>query len=100
MAYFQFSKLNKKEITTVFYTPILDIRGFYIDYTVSQFFDLSKYRFFQNDYESRPEGTAYMHGIYYEFWDFFSDFYAKTGSNTLTSQWPTDLQKLAQPPSN
>ena len=58
------------------------------------------YRFFQNDYESRPEGTAYMHGIYYEFWDFFSDFYAKTGSNTLTSQWPTDLQKLAQPPSN
>ena len=48
---FQFSKLNKKEITTVFYTPILDIRGFYIDYTVSQFFDLSKYRFFQNDTE-------------------------------------------------
>lgn len=48
---FQFSKLNKKEITTIFYTPILDIRGFYIDYTVSQFFDLSKYRFFQNDTE-------------------------------------------------
>lgn len=58
------------------------------------------YRFFQNDYESRPENTAYMHGIYYEFWEFFYDFYKKTGSNTLTTQWPTDLKKLAQPPSS
>ena len=58
------------------------------------------YRFFQNDYESRPEDTAYMHGIYYEFWEFFSNFYKKSGSNTLTSQWPMDLQKLAQPPSS
>ncbi len=58
------------------------------------------YRFFQNDYESRPENTAYMHGIYYEFWELFSNFYKKSGSNTLTSQWPMDLQKLAQPPSS
>ncbi|EXD30670.1 hypothetical protein J500_3383 [Acinetobacter sp. 479375] len=41
-----------------------------------------------------------MHGIYYEFWEFFSNFYKKAGSNILTSQWPTDLQKLAQPPSS
>ena len=33
------------------------------------------YRFFQNDYESRPQDTAYMHAIYYEFWEFFSNFY-------------------------
>lgn len=48
---FQFSNLNKKELNTVFYTPILDIREFYLDNTASRFFDLSKYRFFQNDTE-------------------------------------------------
>ena len=57
------------------------------------------YRFFQNDYESRPQDTAYMHAIYYEFWEFFSNFYKNKISNALLNQWPTDLQKLAQPPS-
>ncbi len=48
---FQFSNLNRKDLTTVFYTPILDTREFYINHTVSQFFDISKFRFFQNDTE-------------------------------------------------
>ncbi|WP_180010766.1 hypothetical protein [Acinetobacter sp. YH12235] len=56
------------------------------------------YRFFQNDCESRPKDTAFMHGIYYEFWEFFSNFYKNKSSNSLPNQWPTDLQKLAQPP--
>lgn len=55
------------------------------------------YRFFQNDYESRPKNTAYMHGIYYEFWEFFSDFYKSKSSNSVLNQWPTDFKKLAQP---
>ena len=55
------------------------------------------YRFFQNDSESRPKDTAYMHGIYYEFWEFFSNFYKNKRSNTLPDQWPIDLQESAQP---
>lgn len=57
------------------------------------------YRFFQNDCESRPKDTAFMHGIYYDFWEFFSNFYENRSSNSMPNQWPTDLQKLAQPPS-
>lgn len=49
---FKTSKLKKKEFATSFYTPILDVREFYSDHTISQFFDLSKFRFFQNDTES------------------------------------------------
>lgn len=56
------------------------------------------YRYFQNDCESRPKDTAYMHGIYFEFWEFFSNYYKSKSSNLLLKQWPSDLKELAQPP--
>jgi len=55
------------------------------------------YRFFQNDYESRPKNEAFMHGIYYEFWELFSDYYKNKSSYSKSSQWPSDLKELAQP---
>lgn len=54
------------------------------------------YRFFQNDCENRPKDTAYMHGIYYDFWEFFANFYKKEHSNLILEKWPNDLKELAQ----
>lgn len=48
---FKFSILDNKNLATIYYTPILDIREFYINNTKSLYFDLSKYRFFQKDTE-------------------------------------------------
>lgn len=52
---FELSAL-KKDFSTFFYTPVLDVRQFYIDHTRSHYFDLSKYRFWQNDTESEKGG--------------------------------------------
>ncbi|MDQ7961262.1 AAA family ATPase [Flavobacterium lindanitolerans] len=38
-------------VSTIFYTPILDIRELYINFTNTHFIDISKYRLFQNDTE-------------------------------------------------
>lgn len=54
------------------------------------------YRFFQNDCENRPNNTAYMHGIYYDFWEFFANFYKKEESTFILEKWPNDLKELAQ----
>lgn len=45
---------NKRnlDISTIFYTPILDIRELYIDHSNTHYIDISKYRLFQNDTES------------------------------------------------
>ena len=48
---FEFSSFDSENLTTIFYTPILDIREFYINHTQSSYFDLSKYRAFQKDTE-------------------------------------------------
>lgn len=42
---------NIVNISTIFYTPILDIRELYINFTVAHFTDISKYRLFQDDTE-------------------------------------------------
>lgn len=55
------------------------------------------YIFFQNDSDSQPKNTAYMHGFYYDFWELFSNFYKNKRSKMLPNQWPIDLQKSAQP---
>jgi hypothetical protein len=52
------------------------------------------YRFFKMILSLEPKDTAYMHGIYYEFWEFFSNFYKNKRSNTLPDQWPIDLKKV------
>lgn len=52
-----FEKSEKSvDVSTVFYTPILDIRDFYINHSNSHYTDISRFRFFQNDTESE-EGT-------------------------------------------
>ena len=45
-----------ENISTIFYTPILDIREFYINFSNSHFIDVSKYRLFQNDTEDEEDG--------------------------------------------
>lgn len=52
------NSIDKKNsnITTIFYTPILDIRELYISFTTAHFEDVSKYRLFQNDTED-DEGS-------------------------------------------
>lgn len=42
---------NLASISTIFYTPILDIRELYINFSVAHFADISKYRLFQDDTE-------------------------------------------------
>lgn len=50
--YINFNKSKQSlKISTIFYTPILDIRELYINHSDTHFIDLSKYRFFQNDTE-------------------------------------------------
>ena len=87
---------GNKEITR---ETINILQGIEIEYKANNnlIFLQNIYRFFQNDSESRPKDTAYMHGIYYEFWEFFSNFYKNKRSNTLPDQWPIDLQESAQP---
>lgn len=43
-------------ISTIFYTPMLDIRELYINFTNAHFTDISKYRLFQDDTEDE-EGS-------------------------------------------
>ncbi len=55
------------------------------------------YRFFQNDYENRPENEAFIHGIYYELWEIFATFYNNKAIKIPLETWPKDLKELAQP---
>lgn len=52
------NSIDKKNsnISTIFYTPMLDIRELYISFTTAHFEDVSKYRLFQSDTED-DEGS-------------------------------------------
>jgi hypothetical protein len=85
-----------KEITQETINILLDVKAEYKSYN-HMFLIWFIYRFFQNDCESRPKNEAFMHGIYYEFWELFSDYYKNRISYSESSQWPSDLKELAQP---
>lgn len=68
------SEVNKRKRTSQEKINILLNRETEYKPTNTLFLLWIAYRFFQNDYESRPENTAYMHGFTMSFGRFFLIF--------------------------